>query len=367
MNPNWKPVAAIVALALSASPAFAAKQFFNDRLTFSAFGSAGAAQTNTNVGQFKRDDQLSGADKEVDVNVDTNLGLQLTGKATDWLSATVQSLTMQRGDGKISTELEWAYLKIQPTRSISMLAGRMTLPMFLVSDYRNVGYANTWLRPPNEVYGMALLHRLEGATLSYALPIKETTLTISGMGGKSEAAAFGIALDMKHVRGVNLMWESDELTLRAGRVEAVPDTVGDLYQFSGVGATYEHNKIITQAEFVARRSKRGFDAIVDADGWYTLAGYRINKFVPYVSYADTRPKTGGAFGHLSETQSTIAAGLRWDAFSSSAIKFQVERIDTHDTPGISFTTPVIAVVQLPVYEPITKPVTAVSLAMDMVF
>lgn len=370
MKLDSKAAAAAALLGLLSAPSFASYQFFDDRVTFSGFGSVGAAQTNSDAGEFKRDDQASGADKDVKFNVDSNLGLQLTGKATDWLSATVQSLTMQGTDGKFHTGLEWAYVKLQPTQSLSAFAGRVTLPMFLISDSRNVGYANTWLRPPNEVYGMAMLHRLEGGTVSYALPIKGTTLTATGLYGKSSLHNFASTLDVDHVKGGNLTWESDGLTLRAGRVQGLVVVPNDIYVFSGIGASYDRGNVLVQGEFVTRRSKRGYGSLVDADGWYTLAGYRINKFVPYVSYADTKPNGGDASPlHLTEKQSTLAAGVRWDAFSSSAIKLQVEHIDTHDTSGISFSTPTVGVFAgvLPIPAPITKPVTAVSLAMDVVF
>jgi hypothetical protein len=176
----------------------------------------------------------------------------------------------------------------------------------------------------------------------------------------------------------------DWLTLRVGRVQGHIEAANDIYVFSGVGASYDRNDVIVQSEFVTRRSKRGFGALVDADGWYTLAGYRIDKFLPYASYASTRPKTDGGT-HLTETQSTIAAGLRWDVFRKVDIKFQVERVDTHGTAGISFTTPPLIGAgppppptaggppsgplpgPPPSFAPITKPVIALSLAMDVVF
>lgn len=382
MKLDSRAVLAAVAVTLSATPAYASWQFFDDHIVFSGFGSIGAVRTDTNQGEFRRDDQSSGADQDINFKVDTNLGLQLTAKANDWLSGTVQSLSMQRTTGKISTEVEWAYLKLQPISGLSAFAGRMTLPTFLVSDSRNVGYANTWLRPPNEVYGLAMLHRLEGADVSYALPIEGTTLTASAIAGKSSLHIFGAELDVDQVKGGNLQWEMDWLTLRVGQVQGHVVTPNDIYVFSGVGASYDRDNVIVQSEFVTRRSKRGFGSFVDADGWYTLAGYRIGKFVPYASYASTRPQTDGGV-HLTETQSSIAAGLRWDAFRSADIKFQIERVDTHGTSGISFVTPSLTGAGVPSpptgpggpasgaafggFAPITRPVMVLSLAMDVVF
>jgi hypothetical protein len=381
MKLDSRAIFAALAVTLSAPPAYANWEFFGDRIAFSGFGSIGAVRTDTNEGKFRRDDESSGAGEDLNFKVDTNLGLQLTAHASDWLSGTVQSLTMQRTTGSLTTELEWAFLKLQPISGLSALAGRMALPTFLVSDSRNVGYANTWLRPPNEVYGLAMLHRLDGANVRYALPINGTTLTASAIAGKSSLHLFGGELDVDRVKGGNLQWEMDWLTLRVGRVQGRVVSPNDIYVFSGVGASYDRNKVIVQSEFVTRRSKRGFGSVIDADGWYTLAGYRIDQFVPYASYASTRPKAGGG-SHLTETQSTIAAGLRWDVFRKADIKFQIERVDTHGTSGISFVTPSLSSAAPPPpttgpggppagapagFAPITQPVIALSLAMDVVF
>jgi hypothetical protein len=367
MTEYLRPIAAAVALTLSAPHAFA-NTTLDKYFTFNGFASAGVARTDTDEGQFIRDGQTSGATTDLDYNLDTNLGLQLTGKATDWLSGTVQVLTMQRDNEGIEAEVEWAYVKVQPIKSLSLMAGRMGLPMFLVSDSRNVGYANTWLRPPNEVYGMALYHRLEGANLSYSLPIRSSTLTVSALKGESEAFVLGTLYPVDDLKGLNITWEADWLTLRAGRVSGINVGPNDNYVFSGIGASADHHNVVAQAEFVTRRSKSGFGDIVNANGWYALTGYRFNQFLPYVSYADTAPRRPNTPFHLTDKQTTAAAGLRWDAFSSTALKLQVERIDTHDTAGISFSTPIaIGPFGFPGLAPVTKPVMAVSLAMDVVF
>ncbi len=366
-----KPVAAAVALALGAPSAFAGHQFLHDRVTFTGFGSIGGAQTNTDNAEFRRDYQQSGAREDIELDLDSNLGLQLTADLTSWLSGTVQTLTMHRGSSGITTQVEWAYLKVQPTEKLTAMVGRMTLPMFLVSDFRYVNYANNWVRPPNEVYGLSDLHRLEGASLSYAFPIRGTKLTATLLTGESKAHGNYGTLDAEDVRGGTVQWETDWVTLRAGRVSST-NILGfaglrDRYTFSGIGASVDRNNVVAQAEMVTRRSA-GFDFAVDSDGWYTMAGYRLNKFLPYVSYAHTEPKVGPPGGHLSETQSTLAAGLRWDAFSSSAIKLQVEHIDTDNTAGISFMTPTfLAPSGQATLSPVTESVTAVSLTMDVVF
>jgi Gram-negative porin len=368
MKVNFKRAAAFAMLISGATQSFAATQL-GDYFSFSGFGTLGLVQTDTNQGQFIRDDETSGATTHASFNVDSDLGLQGTVQPTKWLSATVQLLSKERTDKNISTEVEWAYAKVEPVEDLTFLVGRMDLPMFLVSDFRDVNYANTWVRPPNEVYGQALLHQLEGGEARYRLPIKSTTLSLMVLAGKSQLDLNALGeLDVKNVRGWNAQWETDWVTLRAGRVwgqVSVGST--DRYTFTGFGATVDRNNILFQSEYVTRRTEC-CASVADANGWYALAGYRFRPFLPYVSYAKAEDSLPSAF-HLTNPQSTVAAGVRWDAFKSADLKFQVERVNTYGTSGISFSTPALPSAGFgpPGSAAITKPVMVFSLAMDVVF
>jgi len=352
-------VALAAALAASAVPAFAATQI-NDYLSFSGFGTLGVARTSTDDADFIRDAQRAGASRQPTVNVDSDFGMQLTATATPWLSGTVQMLTIERNKNHLSTEAEWAFLKLTPVEGLDIRGGRMTLPMFLVSDSRNVGYANNWLRAPGEVYGLALMSRLNGGDVTYSKSFGSSTLTASAIVGTSEVDVTISPNPYKadNVHGVNLQLETDWATFRVGQVRAhvhVTDLdVLDDYAFTGAGISVDRNNIVAQAEYVMRRSTSA-SSIVDASGWYALAGYRFGGVLPYASYASTKPHIADAPFHLAGPQKTMAAGLRWDVLKAADIKFQLERIDTDHTQGVSFATAV------------DKPVTAVSVAADFVF
>ncbi len=136
----------------------------------------------------------------------------------------------------------------------------------------------------------------------------------------------------------------------------------DAYTFSGLGVIVDRDNLVGQAEYVTRRSG-SYGPIVDADGWYVLAGYHYKTWLPYATYGKTTPKTPGYPVHLSGAQATVALGVRWDAFKSTAIKFQLERINTQ---GINFTPrPLPAGPFAPPLR--ASHVTAVSVAADCVF
>ncbi|HET9642275.1 MAG TPA: hypothetical protein VFP68_02710, partial [Burkholderiaceae bacterium] len=99
--------------------------------------------------------------------------------------------------------------------------------------------------------------------------------------------------------------------------------------------------------------------------WYLLTGYRAGRYVPYVQVSRRTPVSSDSL--MTFPQRTLAAGLRWDAFNKVAVKVQLERIKTDNTPGVSFLTPFVESSLFPLNVPVTRPVTTVSLAVDFVF
>ncbi len=358
MTSTLSKISLAAVVAASALPAFAATPV-GDFLSFSGFGTLGGIATSTDEAQFHRDRQAGGADKSGSLTVDSDFGMQLTATATSWLSATAQVLSLNRDGKSLSTEVEWAFVKATPVDGLALRAGRMALPVFAVSDSRNVGYVNNWLRPPAEVYGLAMLGRLNGADATYSAPIGSTTLTASVLGGKSEILnATEPAYPATGVRGLNLQWETEWATFRLGQIRSHVHLAAlgiiDAYTFTGAGVSVDRNNVVLQAEYVKRDSKTS-PTIVNNNGWYVLGGYRFDQLLPYASYASSKPTYAVAPFHVAGPQHTAALGLRWDAYKSLDIKAQVERIDTDGTYGVSFATPV------------SKPITAVSVAADFVF
>jgi hypothetical protein len=64
-------------------------------------------------------------------------------------------LTRKNTSPTFTTDLTWAFLKARINDEVSVRVGRVVVPTFLISDYQNVGYANTMMRPPIEMYGQA--------------------------------------------------------------------------------------------------------------------------------------------------------------------------------------------------------------------
>ena len=145
-------------LALAAGGASAADGMFS----LSGFGTLGLVRTSTDDAQFALFGQTRGADKDASAEVDSKLGVQVGAKFSDVFSGTLQVLTKSNGKGNFTPGVEWAFLKAQVTPGLALRAGRMGAPFFAVSDFRDVGYANTALRPPKDVYDQVPVSHFDG-------------------------------------------------------------------------------------------------------------------------------------------------------------------------------------------------------------
>lgn len=361
---------AVAIAALCAMPAFAGTQY-GTAVSLSGFGTLGAAVSDNKQDAFVRDNAADGANDSPVYKVDSKLGVQADVKATPWLSGTLQVLAEQRYESRVTADFEWAFIKLTPLDGLNVRIGRLAPALFMVSDSRNVGYANTMIRMPNEVYSLAGLKRLRGGDVSYQLKIGGTSLTASGLYGRSTYNDPNISIPTESTRGFNLVWDTGFGSFRAGQVKTtnvVADfpapgiTTRDPYSFSGVGYQFDEGNALVAAEYVKRKSKLAPD-IVDSTGLYVMGGWRFDSVLPYAAFAKaTRPNP--ELRGLNGEQQTLTLGVRWDLVSGAAVKLQFDAVDPKGTAGVSF-RPVPYNPFEP--QPVRKKTNVVSLAVDFVY
>lgn len=363
----------------------------------SGFGTGALTWTNTDKAEFGRPNQASGARKDVTTGVDSNFGVQADYAVNSWLSVTGQGLVRKDAQDDFGAELAWAFAKAKVSDDVAIRVGRMGVPAFMISDYRNVGYANTMLRPPAEVYSQMLFNTVDGADVIWQHSYGDTTYTAQFAVGKSKVdIAGGPALDGRRLTALNLVAEHGPLTVRFGRVDGrltlsnsaslatllkSLNTVAAGYKFpqaaqlatdidvrdkkasfTSLGATLDWNNLVVQSEYAKRKT----DSYVnDTTSWYAMGGYRIGKFLPYYSHArltidgnvdnhmpaacpagypaactPTLAALNGVVANLRYTgvsqgeQQTDTIGLRWDFHSSVALKVQVDRVRPGKAAGL---------------------------------
>ncbi|RFP18745.1 MULTISPECIES: porin [unclassified Duganella] len=375
-------------------------------LNISGFGSLGVAKSNTNEAQFVRYNQAEGIGDHARIGLDTNLGLQASYGFNERLSGTVQVLTRKNTSPTFTTDLTWAFLKYKATDELNVRVGRVALPVFMISDYQNVGYANTMMRPPVEMYAQAPIESADGIDFNYQRALGDTTLNAQGVLGVSRGKLFlvstgTVATYRAPVRGLSVSAEHGPLTLRASwlgasmssnditPVNALAGTLrsvgfgqlgddlavsGKKMTFAAVGATLDWNKLLLQAEYGQRRAKDKV-YIPSTNSWYAMAGYRIGKVLPYYTHAAakgagtsiTLPAGFPASGALSSAvrgaltaseQSSDTLGVRWDFAKSVDLKVQVDRVHPHQRNGMLIYAPATG---------LQRSVTVAAASLDFVF
>jgi hypothetical protein len=272
--------------------------------------------------------------------------------------------------------VEWANVKYQVTPDLYIRAGRIALPSFLVSDYRKVGYANPWVRPPIEVYSLVPVTTNDGADASYRLRAGEFTSTAQVTYGQSDIVETTGSVDKaRRVWGISETLERGGLTLRAtyqhGNVTVASinplfaafrqfgpagvsladkyDSDARPFDFVGVGGIFDPGRWFVMGEWGTTESH---SALGKRSAWYGSGGYRFGKLTPYLTYAEARadsktsdpglnaaafpPELAGTIAGLNAglntllrsipVQKTFSIGGRWDFRKNAALKLQYEHI-----------------------------------------
>lgn len=371
-----------LAVGLALACAGAQADWSNDWVRVSGFGTA-AVTKNTSDNTYYRLGMLqpSGARDGYDGGALNKIGLQSTLTATPWLSATAQVVSQRQYDDGYDPVFDWAFVKVKPLDSVAVRMGRLVLPGFMVSESRNVGYVNTMVTPPIDVYTLLPLTKFDGMDVNWRINAGPVTVNVTPyMGRRREPTAGGTVLQMDNLRGLNTTAEWESWTFRAGITQAELQSpnetatalwtalrgtgnataiaIADEYEiqhkdatFAGIGVQYDDGGILAAGEYVQRKTK---SYIPDATAWYVMGGYRIKTFTPYISYSrlkndsPTSDARGAAFGattqgqintvlsSLAADQKTMSLGVRWDFYKNTALKFQYDHVKINNNMGAAY-------------------------------
>jgi len=356
--------------------------------TFSGYGTLGYAWLNDDTAEYRTGEGESGATNEGSFAVDSRFALQLDATFNSIFSASAQVLMRQNEAGDPGAEFEWGFLRVNAGQRVVVRVGRMSLPTFSLSDFREVGYANVLLRPPEDVYSQVPLRRLNGADVTVESLLQGTLITFQLVGGVAREKIFNdLEPDAKQILGLSTWIERGPFKARANLTTAQIDvdsrsaTIGRLKQ--GVEATLAQapqlgailnpvradlSGTYRDLTFISAGLSADFDAyfldfeyarrridnwVVDVDSWSLVAGVNIGRYSPYafvssnedaqsdrrVSLPDS-PELNVLEAGINDlysprSQNTMGVGLRYDLSEKIALKSQFEYI-SRENVGISF-------------------------------
>lgn len=216
-------------LILGLALAFAALPAFGIDWSLKAFGTLAAIGSDTDKIAFRRDySQDVGATSDWKMDVDSRLGLQLDADFNREFHAAVQWVARNHAGNFFEQNLEWAFLRWRPHDDVDVRLGRLGSDAFWLSDYRNVGYAYLWMRPPHEFYAPIFPYHFDGVDIAKKFTIGEGYLAVKGYAGYNLTDVKPINSDIFSVESIlfggSLVYESGNWRGRIGYAQLRPLT-----------------------------------------------------------------------------------------------------------------------------------------------
>jgi hypothetical protein len=365
-----------IALAVAAAlPSLAAAVDFS----YSGFSTGGYAQTDEDRAQVGFSGQPEGIDSDGSFEADSKLGLQATARFNDMFSATVQGVAYADLTSEWEPRLDWAYVRFQPLSSLSARAGYLRAPVFMYSDSVFIGYANSWVRTPYDVYRLSPVYQLRGVDVVWRETFGKATVTLQPYFGDSEveAGADKTTIEVKEWYGAVASVELGSLMLRAGyskirlpsdahNVQLDPaiaalrsmvprgctgcaidadrmDMAGLQMNLFSAGVQYDDGSNLVIAEYADRST--GSIVTNDLYAAYATYGHRFGPLMPYGTYSITRRNgvessaipAGSPFAALAgvvnnvlsattNDQSTYGFGVRYEVPAFSVLKGAIAKL-----------------------------------------
>ncbi|OAN18545.1 hypothetical protein A3K86_06560 [Photobacterium jeanii] len=345
-----------------------------DRFQFDGFASLNLQTANNGAG-------YAGATNKLNLDEGSLIGLQSVFTVNDTTSATVQLVSRGTELENWKPQIEWAFISHEFTPNLKGRAGKLRLPLFMLSDYLEVGYAQLGVRVPNEVYGNVVATSFTGADMLYDIELEDSSIMVQGFAGShnlsSDKTKFRAQTKFDQIYGGALSWTNDTLTLRASYAQAKVSSNDnwllngqplasttfndDPAKFYGIGARFDGENLFVMSE-ITRTETQGF--YPDADAAYVTLGYRVESVTPYITVShlktkdnDVRKKaadqamanlmkkpTAAAMHQAVSTKAqqavldmqrtSYSVGARWDVYTNMALKADVTYVtDFGDTRG----------------------------------
>lgn len=320
---------------------------------FSGYGTLAGTVTDQSDREFRTSmNQSKGVTDKLDLGADSRLGLQGVVDFGSGFTVVGQALAQRRrydGDVKSNRDfdigLEWLFAQYSPTSNVDLRLGRVVLPAFMISDSRNVGYAQPWLRAPLDVYAHMPLSNLDGVQVNWRIPVGTAIITLQPSYGTAHSnissGTVVIDADAKPAYSLNATLEWGDWLARVGQVRGttgienvsinpfLPALNYDMKdKFTSAGVQYDNGTAVVMGEFAQRRQN---DVpllgrpLAESDSWYLAGGWRFGKWLPMLAYSQTKDKLTDV-----KTDAT-SVSLRYDLMTNVALKVQVSRYKALDS------------------------------------
>ncbi|AEF99726.1 hypothetical protein [Methylomonas methanica] len=349
-------------------------------LSLKGFGTLGASGTDNDSLKFRRDiKQGRGVGSGWGIDTDSRLGLQVDADFNNAWHATVQWVARNYTGDFVEQNLDWAFLRWQPLGDLDIRVGRMGFDVFMLSEYRDVGYAYPWVRPPHEFYAGLPVYHFDGMDIAKKFAVGDGQLTFKMFGGYSfNQVPIGLSSQSDQsysLAGAKLAYELGNWNARIGYNYSVnnlelsslrplmnalndpalsavwPDastlagklsSKGKAVHFTSIGLAYDDGQWLAQAEGSYIYSE--LNVYTSVASGYLSVGRRVGKvtlysllgisetlnsrvdvsapLAPVPALQTLRNATDLALNTNGIDEKSVSLGLRWDVTENVDLKAQ---------------------------------------------
>ncbi len=135
--------------------------------------------------------------------------------------AVLQVVTRETQRGDYTPRPALAFLSHALTPALTVRAGRLRSPFFMLSETADINYSQPWVRPPVEVYGLNPFTDMDGIDLLHRSRIGESFIELHPYFGTSRIPVIGGGrAPSRQLRGLTVTAEHDEFSFSASHAEA---------------------------------------------------------------------------------------------------------------------------------------------------
>lgn len=314
-------------------------------------------------------------DKDVRWDGDSLLALQARYEFGRGWQAVWQVLTLDDIHYGQRPRTEWLYLGYDASPNTRIKLGRMALPVFLHSETRHLGYAQTTVRPVNVIYQLNPFTNVDGLSLQHGWRLGEGDYKGELSLGRSQLSVPNGVVDATRIASLALRRDEGPWSLRWGlsgyKFDTKLSSIERLIATLSSGSTgcincapilaervptrdikgYIHTVALNHERgpwnfgFEIAQRKTGSTTAADAWAWYFLLSRRIGAFTPYwvvgeqhfteppldfQTHPAAPPQAAAANAMIARyLQSQIGrniwqVGVRWDIRDRVSLKLQLE-------------------------------------------
>ncbi len=375
-----RPFLALFALFAFSNPSLAASDQPSS-FQFSGFGTLGIVAVPDDGPRFKRVGIDHPGPENPDFGPDTVAGVQGSLRLNSTTNAVVQAVSRESPLGDYNPHVTLAFLSHALTPSLTARIGRMRIPFFMVSESLDINYANLWVRPPVEVYGLNPFTDLDGIDFLYRTRIGKVDLELHPYLGTSSIPLYDEGHGkLRNLAGLNIAATYGNLSVHLGHGEArlalhwgdalfnsvasalyaagqqnvLAELSGDdgYSRFDSLGFQWDDGNWQVVGEYARRANRRYANS---AHGWYFTVGHRFGAVTPFLTFARqtedrpiTRDRTSNpaldagldaVFVSRNPAQQSITLGARWDFATNAALKAELMHAHTGSNASGSFFAP----------------------------